>query len=78
MACQKALWGQVQRLTREQLANAIIALLQQLQQEVRAQSVQMCLTHHEKTHRFDALQALNTTVLGVKQGLCTENANDWP
>lgn len=33
-ACQKALWGQVQRLTREQLADGIIALLLQLQQQV--------------------------------------------
>jgi hypothetical protein len=35
VACQKALWGQVQRLMREQLADGIIALLYQLQQEVR-------------------------------------------
>lgn len=33
-ACQKALWGQVQRLTREQLADGFIALLLQLQKEV--------------------------------------------
>lgn len=41
MACQKALWGQVQRLTREQLADAIIALLEQLQQEVGRHAFQL-------------------------------------
>ena len=33
-ACRKAVWAQVQRLTREQLADAIIALLHQLVEQV--------------------------------------------